>query len=87
MRDGKYDLGVKESAKSLKNVKLLVYSNNLDKVVISKIEKSCKKLSVPTVAYPGSSMMLGQICGKPFKVSAISMRSIGDADISPLVNM
>jgi large subunit ribosomal protein L30e len=87
VKDGKYDLGLKESMKSLRNVKLLLYSDHLDKMTISKIEKSCKKLSVPTVAYPGSSMMLGQICGKPFKVSAISVRSTGDADISTLVNM
>ncbi len=87
MKDGKYDLGVKESTNSLKNTKLLVYSDNLDKVIISKIEMSCKKLSVQTIAYHGSSMMLGQICGKPFKVSAISVRSTGDVNISTLLNM
>ena len=87
VKNGKYDLGLKESMKSLKNVKLLVYSDNLDEVTITKIEKSCKKSSIPTIAYPGSSMTLGHICGKPFKVSSISVKSTGDADISTLVNM
>lgn len=87
VKNGKYELGLKESMKSLKNVKLLVYSDNLDEVTISRIEKSCKKSSVPTIAYHGSSMTLGHICGKPFKVSSISVKSTGDADISTLVNM
>jgi large subunit ribosomal protein L30e len=86
VKDGKYEIGLKESMKSLKNVKLLVYSDNLNELTISKIEKSCKKSSVPTIAYPGSSMTLGHICGKPFKVSSISVKSTGDADISTLIN-
>ena len=85
IKDGKYDLGLRESMKSLKGVKLLIYSNNIDKTAILKIEESCKKLSVPTIAYPGSSMALGIICGKPFTVSVISIRSTGDIDISALV--
>ena len=87
VKDGKYDLGVKESLKSLKSTKLLVYSDSLDEATISNIEKSCKKSSVPTIAYPGSSMTLGLICGKPFKVSSISVKSTGDADISVLVKL
>ena len=87
VKDGKYDLGVKESLKSLKSTKLLVYSDSLDEATISNIEKSCKKSSVPTIAYSGSSMTLGLICGKPFKVSSISVKSTGDADISALVKL
>ena len=86
VKDGKYEIGLKESMKSLKNAKLLVYSDNLSELTISKIEKSCKKSSVPTIAYSGSSMTLGHICGKPFKVSSISVKSTGDTNISALIN-
>jgi len=86
VKNGKYEIGLKESMKSLKNAKLLVYSDNLSELTISKIEKSCKKSSVPTIAYSGSSMTLGHICGKPFKVSSISVKSTGDTNISALIN-
>ncbi len=83
-KSGKYDVGLKESFKSLNNVKLLIYSSDLDKTNISNIEDSCKKSSVPVIAFPGSSMALGRVCGKAFKVKVISVRSTGDTDISSL---
>ncbi|MFQ6134204.1 MAG: ribosomal L7Ae/L30e/S12e/Gadd45 family protein [Nitrososphaerales archaeon] len=85
VKTGKYTLGLKEATKSLKSVKLLIYSDSLDEEVVSKIERSCKWSSVPTIAYPGSSVALGRLCGKPFRVSVISVRSAGDMDITPLV--
>lgn len=86
IKNGKYDLGLKESTKSLKNVKMLIYSSDIEKSVISNIEDSCKQLSIPVIAFPESSMALGRVCGKPFKVSVISVRSTGDTDISSLFN-
>lgn len=84
IKNGKYDLGLKEATKSLKNAKLLIYSSDIEKSIISNIEDSCKQLSVPVIAFPESSMALGRICGRPFKVSVISVKSTGDTDISSL---
>ncbi|MEE9585810.1 MAG: ribosomal L7Ae/L30e/S12e/Gadd45 family protein [Nitrososphaerales archaeon] len=86
VKTGKYTLGLKEGTKSLKSVKMLVYSDSLEDEIVSKIERACKRSSVPTIAYPGSSVALGRLCGKPFRVSVVSVRSTGDMDITPLIN-
>ncbi len=85
VKTGKYTLGLKEVTKSLKGVKLLVYSNSLDEATVSKMEGLCSASSVPTVAYSGSSVELGRLCGRPFRVSVISVKSAGDVDITPLI--
>ena len=85
IKNGKYVLGLKEGTKSLKNIKLLVYSNSLDKENIHNIEETCKASSIPVIAYPRSSVALGTLCGKPFRVTVISVRSAGDVDITPLI--
>ena len=85
-KTGKYSLGLRETMKSLKGVKLLVYSSSLDKEDVSKIEKACSELSVPTIRYPKTSVSLGRICDRPFKVSVMSVKVPGDVDISPLID-
>ncbi len=85
LKTGKYTFGLKESAKSLKSVKLMIYANTLDAKTIANLESSCAAASVPTLAFQGSSMALGKICNRPFKVSAISVKSAGEADLTPLL--
>ncbi len=82
MKIGKYTVGLKESTKSLKNAKLLVYSDSLDNEIIAKIKKSCKSSSIPAISFSGSSVALGRLCGKPFRVTAMSVRSAGDIDLT-----
>lgn len=84
IKTGKYTIGLKETTKSLKGVKLLIYSNSLKDYQIELLKKQCKKLSVPVLAYPDSSSSLGIMCNKPFKVSVLSIRSAGDNIISSL---
>ncbi len=85
VKNGKYTLGFKEATKSLKSVKMLIYANSLDDDITSKIETLCKSSSVRAIAYPGSSVALGRLCSRPFKVSVISVRSAGDVDITSLI--
>ena len=40
-----------------------------------------KMSSIPVVIYKGTSIDLGMICGKPFMVSALTIREPGDSDI------
>jgi large subunit ribosomal protein L30e len=36
---------------------------------------------VPLIVYEGTSLELGAVCGKPFTVSAMTIREAGDSDI------
>jgi large subunit ribosomal protein L30e len=85
LKTGKYTFGLKESTKSLKSVKLMIYANTLDAKTVSNLESSCAAVSVPTLAFPGSSLTLGRLCNRPFKVSALSVKSAGEADLTPLL--
>ncbi len=85
LKTGKYTFGLKESTKSLKSVKLMIYANSLDAKTISDLESSCATASVPALAFSGSSMALGRLCNRPFKVSVISVKSAGEADLTPLL--
>lgn len=84
MKSGKYSLGLKESTKSLKGVKLLIYTNSLKEKDVEDLKNQCKSSSVPIYAYPGSSSSLGIMCDRPFKVSVISVRSAIDSNLSLL---
>jgi large subunit ribosomal protein L30e len=85
LKTGKYSLGMKEASKSLKSVKLLIYSDSLDEMHVSKLKRACVASSVPTIAYSGSSVTLGRLCGRPFKVSVLSVRSANEEDLAPLL--
>jgi len=83
IKTGKYTLGLKETLKSLKGAKVVVYSSSVGEAA-SRFQRLRKSSSTTILPYPGSSVRLGRLCGLPFKVSAISIKSLGDADPTPL---
>ena len=65
-------------------VKLIVLAANCPEQQKNDIEYYSKLSNVPVVSHKGSSLDLGAICGKPFAVSALSIREPGDSDILKL---
>jgi len=62
-------------------VKLIVLAENCPEEAKRKIEYYSKLSNVPVMIYKGSGRDLGEICGKPFTVSALSIREVGDSKI------
>ena len=52
--------------------------------VSEKIEDDAKKSNISTIAFDDTSVNLGKLCGLQFRVSAISLTNIADADIKTL---
>ena len=52
--------------------------------ISEKIEDDAKKSNVSTISYDDTSVNLGKLCGLQFRVSAISLTNIADADIKTL---
>ena len=75
----KYRSGVKEVLQSVKGSKLIILSNTVPAPARSKIEEQAKSANVALYDYPGTSVQLGKMCNKPFRVNAISLKS-GDTD-------
>ena len=85
LKSGKVVIGTKEVLGSLKGSKLVISSSSLSKNSLSKIVETCESLSVPLFEFKGTSMDFGRICGKPFLVSAIAIKSSGEINLSPLI--
>lgn len=77
LRSGNVVLGAKRVAKSQKEAKLVIYSNDCP----------APKLPSKTKTYhlDMTSRELGRLCKKPFSVSALAIIDEGDSDIMGLL--
>ena len=86
IKTGKYALGYKEASRSVKGSKIVVASSSLDSPLLSKIDEICKESEVPLLMVDETSMSLAKLMGKPFRISVLSIKSQGDADLSMLLD-
>ncbi|MEM3715836.1 MAG: 50S ribosomal protein L30e [Candidatus Bathyarchaeia archaeon] len=83
VKTGKILFGSNSTIKSVMagRARLVIISSNCPKDKREKIEYYCKLSKIPLIIYPGTSLDLGSVCGKPFPVSALTIRDPGDSDI------
>ena len=67
--------------------KIIILSSNCPMNIREDIEYVCKLSNIPFLIYKGSSIDLANICGKPFIVSALSIRNTGDSEILGVVEL
>ena len=86
VKTGKVSFGANSAVQNAKTgkAKLIILASNCPKTVREDIEYYCKLSRVPLITHKGSSMDLAAICGKPFSVSALSIREPGDSEILKL---
>ena len=86
VRTGKVLFGVNDAVRNAKSgkAKLIIVAANCPQEIRRDIEHYCRLSQVPTVIYDGTSIELGAICGKPFVVSALTIREPGDSEILKL---
>ncbi len=85
VRTGKYVLGLKEVSQSLKGSKLVIYSTAISEKKVANILEGCKSLSIPVIGYEGSTHELGMMCRRAFRISAIAIKSPGEANLTPII--
>jgi len=80
---GKVWFGANNAIKNVKmgKAKLVVLAENCPKNIREDIEYYCKLSRIPMIIYKGTSLDLGAVCGKPFMISALTIREPGDSDI------
>jgi large subunit ribosomal protein L30e len=83
VKTGKVLFGVKKAVEGVKlgRAKLVLVASNCPRNVIEDITYYGRLSGVPVVIYKGTSIDLGAVCGKPFMVSALTVREAGDSDI------
>jgi large subunit ribosomal protein L30e len=83
VKTGKIYFGANSALKSAKTrkVKLIIFASNCPQKTREKIEYYCKLSKIPMSIYNGDRLDLGAVCGKPFEVSALSVREPGESNI------
>ena len=86
VKTGKVSLGAGSAVQNAKTgkAKLIILAANCPKNVRADVEYYSKLSKVPLIIYKGSSLDLAAVCGKPFSVSALSIREPGDSEILKL---
>lgn len=83
VKTGKVSFGANSAIQNAKagKAKLIILASNCPKNTREDVEYYCKLSNVPSTTYNGSSMDLAAVCGKPFIISALSIREPGDSEI------
>ncbi len=87
VKTGKVEFGAKSAIKNAKlgRAKLIILASNCPKNIRADIEYYSKLSKVPIYIYKGTGIDLAAVCGKPFIVSALSIREPGDSEILKVV--
>ncbi len=86
VKTGKVSLGAASAVQNAQTgkAKLIILASNCPKNVRGDVEYYSKLSKVPMIIYKGTSLDLAAVCGKPFSVSALSIREQGDSEILKL---
>jgi large subunit ribosomal protein L30e len=82
-KSGRLFLGAKkamEAAQSGKAVALIVASN-CPHGILRQLKHYAALSNMPVHTYPSTSADLGMVCGKPFAVSAVTIRTLSDSSL------
>jgi large subunit ribosomal protein L30e len=82
----KYKEGVKEVRANVKGSKLIIVSNSLRNTDKQLLEKTCKELKVPLYFYTENSIKLGRLFNRPYRISAVALKSVAEEDVSALLD-
>jgi len=85
LKEDKVTMGTKQVLNSMKNSKLIVLSQSVQKEMFAKIELDAKKEKIPLVNFQGTSVALGRLCGLQFRISTISFTSLSDANVKSIL--
>ena len=83
LKSGKVFYGTKQTVNSAKTGKAvtLIQASNCPEEIKNEIKSYADKSKIPVYTYPGSALDLGLMCGKPFIVSAMTIRTLSDAEL------
>ncbi|MDH3501643.1 MAG: ribosomal L7Ae/L30e/S12e/Gadd45 family protein [Nitrosopumilus sp.] len=84
-KEGNLTIGTRQVLNSVKNSKLIVLSQSVNKEMFEKIESDAKKEKIPLINFQGTSVALGKLCGLQFRLSTIAFTSLSDANIKSIL--
>ena len=82
----KYKSGLKEVLQSISGTKLIIISKSIKHDDKARLDEQAKTANVAIYEYPGTSVQLGKLCNKPFRITAISIKSGTAAEIESIIS-
>lgn len=80
----KYKSGVKEVLQSAKGSKLIIASKSLAAADRTRLEEQAKSANISIYEYPGTSVQLGKLCNRPFRITAIALKTGSTEEINTI---
>ena len=87
LKTGEVVLGSKRTIKLVKlgKAKAVVIASNTPPKIVSEIMYYAQISKIPVYVYPGTSVELGALCGKPFTVASLAIIDPGSSRIIDLI--
>jgi large subunit ribosomal protein L30e len=85
MKGGKTAVGAKESIAALKGSKAILLTRSVPEGLGAKLREEAKKHGIPIVELQLSSVELARMIGRPYRVSAVALRSVSEGDVNQLL--
>ena len=85
IKTGKRTLGTKQVKSTIKDSKLVVIAKSVSPLSAKKIEEIAQDNNVPLVHFNDTSLILGKLCGLPFRVSVISLNTVSNTNIQAII--
>ena len=85
MKGGKSVVGAKESIAAIKGSKAVLCTKSIPPTLGAKLREEAKKHGVPVVELPQSSVELARMVGRPYRVSAMTLKNVSDSDVKQLM--
>jgi large subunit ribosomal protein L30e len=81
----KYRAGYREVMKSVKGSKLIILSDSVANTLMETLESTAANSNVPVYRFKGTSLQLARLCGAPFRISTISIKTGNTDDITNII--
>jgi large subunit ribosomal protein L30e len=82
----KYESGTKQVLQSLKGSKLVIVSRSIRNAERTKLAEQVKSAGIELYEYPGNSVQLGKLCNKPFRITAIALKTGSPDQINAILS-
>lgn len=87
VKTGKVEHGSKKAINSLLNdkAKLIIISSNCPRKLFQDVEHYSKLSNIPVFRYNGTSLELGEVCGKPFVIASLTVLDLGSVNLADIL--